>query len=282
MSSSLNDPRIARGMQAQLRSLRTRRDAGERQIGWKVGFGAPAAKQRANIDAPLVGFLLQCAMLPSGASVSLKGWQKPVAEAEIAVHMNKNLPADSSHETVKAAIVALGPAIEDDVEGILAGNIFQRHVIIGPRDETRAGLRLDGITARVNHSGKDIPVPADLETNIGSIVEIVRHVADVTAALGEGLRAGQFIICGSLTAPLMLESDEHSPTLSTRLAHSRCIFRFRPQLPAAKGHENPARPPRGCPRCCTAEDEDQGVCQIARREKARRDAVRSSQDPPWL
>jgi 2-keto-4-pentenoate hydratase len=37
----------------------------------------------------------------------------------------------------------------------------------------------------------------------------VRHVADVAAALGEGLRAGQFIICGSLTAPLMLEPHEH-------------------------------------------------------------------------
>ena len=217
MSSSLNDPRIARGMQAQLRSLRTRRDAGERQIGWKVGFGAPAAKQRAKIDAPLVGFLMQRAVLPSGASVSLRGWQKPVAEAEIAVHMDKDLPANSSHETVKAAIVALGPAIEladidgplDDVEGILAGDIFQRYVIIGPRDETRAGLRLDGLSARVNRSGKDIPVPADLETNIGSIVETVRHVADVTAALGEGLRAGQLIICGSLTAPLMLEPGEH-------------------------------------------------------------------------
>ncbi len=217
MSSSLNDPRIARGMQAQLRSLRTRRDAGERQIGWKVGFGAPAAKQRARIDAPLVGFLMQRAVLPSGASVSLTGWQKPVAEAEIAVHMDKDLPANSSHETVKAAIVALGPAIEladidgplDDVEGILAGDIFQRYVIIGPRDETRAGLRLDGLSARVNRSGKDIPVPADLETNIGSIVETVRHVADVTAALGEGLRAGQFIICGSLTAPLMLQPGEH-------------------------------------------------------------------------
>jgi 2-keto-4-pentenoate hydratase len=53
-----------------------------------------------------------------------------------------------------------------------------------------------------------VPAPADLETNIGEIVEIVRHVADVTAALGDGLRAGQFIICGALTGPIFLEPGE--------------------------------------------------------------------------
>ena len=52
------------------------------------------------------------------------------------------------------------------------------------------------------------PCPADLETNIGEVVNIVRHVADVAAAVGGGLRAGQFIICGSLTAPMFLEPGE--------------------------------------------------------------------------
>ena len=51
-------------------------------------------------------------------------------------------------------------------------------------------------------------MPADLETNIGEIVDIVQHVADVTAALGDGLRAGQFIICGSVTAPMILEAGD--------------------------------------------------------------------------
>ena len=51
-------------------------------------------------------------------------------------------------------------------------------------------------------------MPADLESNIGRIVDIVRHVADVAAALGDGLRAGQFIICGSLTPPMFLEPGE--------------------------------------------------------------------------
>ena len=96
----------------------------------------------------------------------------------------------------------------DDVQAALAGDIFQRHVILGPRDIMRSGARLDGLKGRVTRSGQDVPVPADLETNIGELVNIVRHVADVTAAIGGGLRAGQFIICGSLTAPMFLEPGE--------------------------------------------------------------------------
>ena len=216
MSATLHDPRIAHGMRKQFALRRQRLDAGARQIGWKVGLGAPAAQQKNKLTAPLVGFLLDRAQLMSGATVSLKGWTKPAAEAEIAAHIGRDIPANADRDTVRAAIGALGPAIEladidspmDDIEAALAGDIWQRHVIVGPKDPSRAGARLDGLTGRVTRSGQDVPVPADLETNIGKILDIVRHVADVTAALGDGLRAGQFIICGSLTAPMFLEPGD--------------------------------------------------------------------------
>ena len=218
MSETLNDPRIAEGMRAQMELLRRKLDSGARQIGWKDGFGAPAAKEKMNLTAPIVGFLLDRAELASGAEVSLAGWQKPAAEAEIAAYIGRDLPAGAPRDEVRRAIAALGPAIEladidcamDDVQAVLSGDIFQRHVILGPRDALRSGARLDGLRGRVTRSGQDVPVPADLETNIGEVVNIVRHVADVAGAVGGGLRAGQFIICGSLTPPMFLERDERS------------------------------------------------------------------------
>jgi 2-keto-4-pentenoate hydratase len=186
VSDTLHDPRIAEGMRAQMELRQRLLDGGARQIGWKVGLGAPAMLTKCNLTAPIVGFLLDRAEVASGATVSLKGWKKPAAEAEIAAY--------------------IGPM--DDVQTALSGNIFQRHVILGPRDAMRAGARLDGLKGRVSRSGQDVPVPADLETNIGEVVNIVRHVADVTAAVGGGLRAGQFIICGSLTPPMFLEPGE--------------------------------------------------------------------------
>jgi 2-keto-4-pentenoate hydratase len=216
MSATLQDPRISRGMRAQMELRKKRLDDGARQIGWKVGFGAPASMQKLGLTAPLVGFLLDRAVLSPGATVSLSGWTKPAAETEIAAYLGRDLPAQASRDEARAAISAIGPAIEladidgamDDVPAVLAGDIFQRHVILGPRDIMRGGARLDGLKARVNRSGTDVPVPAALETNIGDIIDIVRHVADVAAAVDDGLRAGQFIICGSLTAPMLLETSD--------------------------------------------------------------------------
>jgi 2-keto-4-pentenoate hydratase len=216
MSETLNDPRIANGMRAQMALRQKLLDEGARQIGWKVGLGAPAMLAKCGLTAPVVGFLLDRAELASGATVSLAGWQKPAAEAEIAVYIGRDLAAGANRDDVRRAIAALGPAIEladvdgpmDNIEATLAGDIFQRHVILGPRDAMRSGARLDGLRGRVTRSGQDVPVPADLETNIGEVVNIVRHVADVAGAVEGGLRAGQFIICGSLTPPMFLESGD--------------------------------------------------------------------------
>lgn len=218
MSKALDDPRIRRGMEAQLELRRARLAAGARPIGWKVGFGTPAAMEKLQTDAPLVGFLTDAGLLPSRATVSLAGWVKPVAEPEIAVYMGRDLAAGADRQAVQAAIAALGPAIEladldpspDNVEAILSGNIFHRHVILGPQDSSRAGARLDGLTGRVSRRGGEIAAVTELEANTGEIVEIVRHVADLLAGAGAGerLKAGDVIIAGSVVPPLFLDQDD--------------------------------------------------------------------------
>jgi 2-keto-4-pentenoate hydratase len=139
VSDALADPRIARGMARQIALRQARLAAGAKIAGWKVGFGAPAAKEKLRLAKPLVGFLLDTALLPNNAEVSLRGWQKPVAEPEIAVYLGRDIAAGADEQTARVAITALGPAIEladidcamDDVEAILSGDIFQRHVVLG-------------------------------------------------------------------------------------------------------------------------------------------------------
>ena len=142
MPAAWDDPRIMRGMEAQLRLRRELLNAGHQPLGWKLAFGGPAAMQRLHTSAPLVGFLIQSALLPSGSTLSISNWTKPAAEPEIAVFLGKDLPANSDHDTAAAAIAGLGPAIEladvdhpsDDVEGTLACDIYQRHIILGSND----------------------------------------------------------------------------------------------------------------------------------------------------
>lgn len=216
MNAGRNDPRVVRGMAAELGHWRRRLTAGEKPLGWKVGFGAPAAMEKLSIHAPLVGFLTDRALLPSGAVVSLSGWTKPAAEAEIAVHMGQDLPGSASRTATSRAIAGLGPAIEiadvdfppDDVERILAGNIYQRHVILGPCDTSRAGCVMEGLTCRIARGGTESANITDPQALTGELVGIVRHVADLLAACGERLRAGQVIITGSITPPLWVKPGE--------------------------------------------------------------------------
>jgi 2-keto-4-pentenoate hydratase len=210
------DPRIVRGMKAQLELRRRRLGAGDLPLGWKVGFAAPAMLERLGISGPLVGFLLHSARVRSGTGVSLVGWSKPVAEPEIAVHIGRDLAAGSDRNTAEAAIVGISPAIElvdldaapEDPERILGGNIYQRHVVLGTNRPARAGSSARGLTCRILRSGSESACTPDPQRNTGEWIDIVRHVADLLAAFGERLRAGEIIITGSVVAPLTIEPGE--------------------------------------------------------------------------
>jgi 2-keto-4-pentenoate hydratase len=216
VTNAWDDPRIARGMEKQLATRKARIAAGEKPLGWKVGLGAPPAMERLQIKAPLVGFMMQKSLVPNASTVSFAGWTKPVAEPEIAVHMGKDLPGGADRATTIAAIAALGPAIEladlnpppDDVEVTLAGNIFHRHVILGPADSSRGGAKLDGLVGHVFRRGALAAKQENVEQLIGEMIGIVQHVAGTLAAHGERLRAGDVIITGSIVPPPMIESDE--------------------------------------------------------------------------
>ena len=200
----------------QLSRWREHLARGEQPLGWKVGFGAPAAMEKLGIKAPLIGFLTDRALVSSGATLSLANWKKPLAEPEIAVHMGSDLPAGADRDAVKRAIKGIGPAIEladldrppDDVEQILAGNIYQRHVILGVCDASRAGCTLDGLTGIILRNGTEAARTSDPQANTGELISIVRQVADILAAFDERLRAGQIIITGSIVPPLWVEAGE--------------------------------------------------------------------------
>lgn len=218
MADGLQDQRIVRGMTRQLEARRKRLAAGERPLGWKVGFGAPASLARFGLSNPLVGFLLQSGRVASGGVVPLAGWSKPVLEPEVAVYIGRDLDGNAGADEARAAIAALGPALEladvdkppEDVETILAGNIFQRNVVLGPASSAHAGAKLAGLTGHVFRRGVEVQSTAELEANTGKIVDIVCHVARVLGAFGEKLAPGEIIIAGSVVAPLTVEPADHS------------------------------------------------------------------------
>jgi 2-keto-4-pentenoate hydratase len=200
------DPRVERGLRAQLDLRRRRLAEGDRPIGWKVAFGAPQSMQRLGLGAPLIGFLTSRAVVEPGAAVSIAGWTKPAAEAEIAVHMGSDLGPGATRGETQAAIAELGPAIEladidrplEELEAVLAENIFQRGVVLGPPDPSRAGADVTGIRARTVLDGAELERTDDPEALTGELIGVITHVADLLAAFGETLGAGEVVIAGAV------------------------------------------------------------------------------------
>ena len=210
------DPRVKRGMEVQLKRRGELIAAGQRPIGWKIGFGAAPMLKQLNLTGPLVGHLMESGLVASGGAISLKGWTRPVAEPEVAVYMGKDLAAGADRATSMAAIAAVGPAIEmvdlvqppSDVEAAVAGNIFQRNVVFGTRDDSRAGGKADGLVAHIFRRGAESASTDNFQGTVGELIGLVQHVASMLGAFGEKLSAGDVIITGSVVAPATIEADE--------------------------------------------------------------------------
>jgi 2-keto-4-pentenoate hydratase len=214
MKKPWQDHRVRRGMDAMWALRRERLAAGDKHIGWKIAFGPKAVQEKLGITAPLIGFLTESRLLRSGETASLAGWGKPIAEPEIAVYLARNLGAGADVATATAALGKMGPALElidspappTDPEAVLKGNIAHRHVVVGPTGtasfERMTGRLYCGETEAV--STKDvIAIPGDPRM-------LIAHVADYLAAFGEKLRAGDLVICGSVTAPVPVEAGDNA------------------------------------------------------------------------
>jgi 2-oxo-3-hexenedioate decarboxylase len=214
MTAPWHDPRVRRGMEALLKLRAQRIAAGDVPIGWKVAFGAKAVQEKLGISGPLVGFLVRSRALQSGGTAALAGWAKPLAEPEVAAHIGRDLPAGAGRDAAKAAIAAVGPAIElidsegllDDVERSLSGNIGHRHVVLGPS----APARPEDLRCRVLRRGAEFARADDVQAVPGEVAAHVSHVADYLAAFGEKLRAKDIVICGSIVTPIPVASAEDS------------------------------------------------------------------------
>jgi 2-keto-4-pentenoate hydratase len=197
---------VRRGMERQLELRRRLLDDGARPIGWKLGLGTAPAMEKHGTAAPLVGFLTDRGMREPSGEIEIGAWGKPTAEPEIAVHVARDVPADGDEAAVTAAIGGVGVAIElvdlgdGEVEDILAGDIFHRHVVLGPAAE---GVALEDLRAEIQLAG-DAQTVADPLALVGDPVAALAHLASHLAAFGETVRAGEVLITGSIVPALAI------------------------------------------------------------------------------
>lgn len=208
----MSDAALSRGLVRQLRARDGLIASGRRPLGWKAGFGAPASLQRFGLDGPLIGFMTDASVLADGSEIDITAWGRAVAEPEIFVVLGADITAGGGPDAAREAIASLGPAIElanidpppEDVEEIMAGNIFHEAVVLGDDDPGRRGADLSGLEARVMVDGEEIGRTTHLEDMTGRIVDVLSHLGALLGEHGEAMRAGDVVICGSVVPPIDL------------------------------------------------------------------------------
>lgn len=222
-SNAAHDDRLDPGMREQ-RALVARAEAsGALQIGWKAGFGSPAARQRFALEAPLVGALLDRTRLDPGSEVPIGSWRDARAEAEIAVLLSEDLDGAVTPDRVLGSIAALAPAIElvdvhpapESPSEALAGNVFHRYWTTGEFVGLPRGHDLSGLVAHVSSMSADLEPVHDVEALTGSAAETLVEVARVGARHGRSVRRGDVVILGAIAAPSgIMAGGDFSFTLS--------------------------------------------------------------------
>ena len=196
------DERITRGMKSQLGDRRRALARDDRGLGWKLGFGTEAAMKKLGIDAPLVGYLLESARLESGAVVDISNWGNPRLEPEIVARVGE----DGGIAAIGAAIeLADLDAGESDPEAILAADIYQRHVLLGPVTE---GASVADVSLRLYVNGEEVATVDDVTEATGELDGLVAHVGKTLKAAGESLERADMVICGSIVPALAVSPGD--------------------------------------------------------------------------
>ena len=199
------DQRLVNGMRNQKMLFQKSISNGDKQDGWKLGFGSETGKKNLGIANPLVGFLLASAKLSNNSIIDTSTWTIPLVETEIAIYFDKDIDEVIDYKEV---VTSFGPAIEladlsfepKDPEKILDCNIYQKNFILGERKQL-SDLRQ--LTAKVNGE-----VVTDLSKLTGTVDELLpSFIATALETYGKILK-DQFVILGSVVPPIRIGSGE--------------------------------------------------------------------------
>lgn len=174
---------------------------GAEHVGWKVGFNLPDFRKKLGLDRPAAGFLTTDTVLDDGATWPLADNGPVWAECEVAVELGDD---GRSIAALLPALELVDPIdLEVELEQILAGNIFHRGVVFGPRAEKREpGAARVLVNGELRHS-------LDAEFVAGNLDVMVEAVGSRLVEAGEELRPGDRIITGVLAPPYPAEPGDN-------------------------------------------------------------------------
>jgi len=196
---------------------RVARSAAGPMLGWKLGVTSRAKQVQVGVDSPIYGFLAGEHALDAGEMLRVDQYIQPRGEPEIVLFFDRDLsgPRVSAADVVNAAsAVAVGIEVLDSrfenyrftIPDVVADNASAgRYVVGSPVPVAGIDLRLVGVV--LEHNG-DVVATASGAASLGHPAAAVAWMVRELAASGEGIRAGQLVLTGGLTAAVPLRAGD--------------------------------------------------------------------------
>jgi 2-oxo-3-hexenedioate decarboxylase len=206
------DVDVATAYRAQQAFVQSKLDAGETFVGYKLGLTSRNKQQAMWLDAPLYGRVTSGMISTYGDPVRFDRFIHPRVESEIAFLLARDVEPPATVTSVLAATDVVFGAVDVldsryesfqfTLTDVVADNASAGAFYLGPvarRPDDLVDLRLLGCVVRVDG---DVVMTAAGAAVMGHPAASVAWLANQLAAEGEGLRAGQLIFSGGVTAPV--------------------------------------------------------------------------------
>lgn len=215
--------------------VHARGSAGRRRVGRKIGLTSPAVQRQMGVDTPDFGVLFADMAYGDSQPIPFGDLLQPRVEAEVAFVLGEDLPdgAVTGPEVLRAiefvlpAIEVVDSRIQDwdiSIFDTVADNASSGLFVTGgaPRslrdiDDLRASEMTLTVGGEVVSSGNGAAC-------LGHPLNAVVWLANVVAARGEPLRAGEVLLSGSLGPLVTVEPDATYDAHISGLGSVRAAF----------------------------------------------------------
>ncbi len=177
--------------------------------GWKLGLTSRAKQHQVGVDEPVYGFLPAAGALDLGEPLDVGTLVQPRCEPEIVFTLARDLsgPHVTAAQVLAAtAAVAVGIEVLDSrytdydfsTADVVADNTSAARYVVGtPTDPRGVDLRLAGVVLERNGQ---VVATASGAASLGHPAAAVAWLVRTLSARDEGLRAGEIVLSGGLTA----------------------------------------------------------------------------------
>jgi len=211
ISDEYPDIDVETAYQAQQAFVQSKLDAGETFVGWKLGLTSRNKQQAMGLAAPLYGRVTSGMLSDFDEPVRLDRFIHPRVESEIAFLLARDIEAPATVASVLAATEVVFGAVDVldsryesfqfTLSDVVADNASAGAFYLGPvarRPEELPDLKLIGCVVRVDG---EVAMTAAGAAGMGHPAASVAWLVNQLPR-GEGLRAGQLVFSGGVTAPV--------------------------------------------------------------------------------